>query len=59
MAVSGDGGKEVFTLDSVLEKALKDCEPKSARDVIVVAVHSNLLAAGYQCTGPGDLVSLT
>jgi len=59
MAVSGDcGKKEVLTLDSVLEKALKECGPKSAQDVIVVAVHSNLLAAGYRCLGVGDGVSV-
>ncbi len=51
--------KESPTLDSVLEKALSECGPSSARDAVVIAIHSNFLSAGFECIGIGDKVSVT
>lgn len=47
---------KVVSLDYILEKALKECGVSSAQDAVVIALHSNFLAAGYQCVGIGDEV---
>lgn len=45
------------SLDSLLEGALAGSGATSPQDAVVLALHSSLLAAGYECTAVGDEVS--
>jgi hypothetical protein len=44
------------TLDSLLAKALLESGATSPRDVLMVALHSSLLSAGFVCVASGDQV---
>lgn len=46
-----------MSLDSLLEGALAGSGATSPQDAVVLALHSSLLAAGYECTAVGDEVS--
>ncbi len=45
------------SLDSVLERALADSNASSSQDAVIVALHSNLLSAGFVCVAVGDEVT--
>ena len=45
------------SLDSLLEEALAGSGATSPQDAVVVALHSTLLAAGFECIAVGDEVN--
>lgn len=47
------------SLDSVLEQALANSGATSPQDAVVVALHSSLLSAGFECVATGDEVKST
>lgn len=46
------------SLDSLLEEALAGSDATSPQDAVVVALHSTLLAAGFECIAVGDEVKI-
>ena len=46
-----------LTLDSLLTSSLQESGAASPQDAVLVALHANLLSAGFVCVATGDEVN--